>query len=103
MTESIESAILSAINDVDNGISQRKAAQRWGIPRSTLQKRLNGSQSRADAHEFTQRLSKQQEGHLVQWILVQTNLGLPPTHQQVREFATRVVKAGGDNLPLRKR
>ncbi|KAL7952163.1 hypothetical protein V8C34DRAFT_299964 [Trichoderma compactum] len=74
MTESIEKAILSALKDVQNGISQRKAAQRWGIPRITLQTRLNG-------------------GH---------NLGLPPTHQQVREFTTRILKAGGDDQPLGK-
>ncbi|KAL7917953.1 hypothetical protein ACQKWADRAFT_305439 [Trichoderma austrokoningii] len=44
MADSIEAAIFSALKDIQNGISQRKAAARWGIPRSTLQKRLNGSQ-----------------------------------------------------------
>jgi DDE superfamily endonuclease/Tc5 transposase DNA-binding domain/helix-turn-helix, Psq domain len=102
MTDSIENAILGALKDIENGVSQRKAAQRWGIPRSTLQKRLNGSQSRSDAFESLQRLSKEQEYHLVQWILVQTNLGLPPTHQTVKEFATRIIKAGGDDQPLGK-
>lgn len=102
MTDSMESAILSALKDIENGISQRKAAQRWGIPRTTLQSRLNGRQARSDAYESYQRLSKEQECHLVGWILVQTNLGLPPTHQQVKEIAQRIVKAGGNDQPLGK-
>lgn len=51
MTDSIENAILGALKDIENGVSQRKAALRWGIPRLTLQKRLNGSQPRSDAFE----------------------------------------------------
>jgi hypothetical protein len=103
MTESIENAISFAIKDVQDGVSQRKAAERWGVPRSTLQKRLSGSQPRSNANEHLQRLSKQQESHMVRWILIQSNLGLPPTHQEVREFATRVIKVGGDDEPLGKR
>lgn len=102
MADSIESAIFSALKDIENGISQRKAAARWGVPRTTLQRRLTGSQPRLDAFESLQRLSKEQESHLVGWILVQTNLGLPPTHQQVKEIASRIVRAGGDDQPLGK-
>jgi hypothetical protein len=102
MADSIEADIFSALKDIKNGISQRKAAARWGIPRSTLQKRLSGSQPRSDAFESLQRLSKEQESHLVGWILVQANLDLPPTHQQVKEIASRIVRAGGDDQPLGK-
>jgi plasmid maintenance system antidote protein VapI len=103
MTESIEKSISSALEAIQNGISQRKAAKRWGIPRSTLQKRLNGSQSRSDANEYLQRLSRQQESHLAEWILVQNNLGLSLTRQQIKEFASRIVKEGGNDRPLGKR
>lgn len=97
-----EKDLLEAIKDVESGISQRKAAQRWGVPKTTLHDRLNGTLNKYDAQEHTQRLSRQQETHLVQWILTQEALGLAPTHQQVREFAGRVIKAGGDNIPLGK-
>jgi transposase len=97
-----ENTILSAIKDVENGISQRKAAQRWGIPRSTLNNRLHGIVTRNAANEHKQRLSKQEEYHLVQWILSQRALGFPPTRVQVTEFAGRVIKASGDDQPLGK-
>jgi predicted transcriptional regulator len=48
MTDFIEEAIFSAIKDIENSVLQRKAALRWGIPCSTLQKCLNGSQLRLD-------------------------------------------------------
>lgn len=102
MPEYTESAIFSALEDIDKGISLRKAAQRWGIPRSTLHNRLNGIVTRNEANEHNQRLSKQQESHLVNWIISQGALGFAPTHQQVREFAARIVKAGGDDQPLGK-
>lgn len=103
MVEYTESSILSAIQDVENGTSQRKASQRWGIPRSTLQARLTGHVTRSEANEHRQRLSKEQEHHLVGWILSSGALGFAPTHDQVKEFATRVLRAGGDDQPLGKR
>jgi transposase len=98
-----EKAVLAAIQDVENGVSQRQAAERHRIPRSTLRHRLNGGQSPRKAHEGKQRLSKEQEEHLVTWIVVQESLGLTVTHQQVRELAERVLKASGDNQSLGKR
>lgn len=103
MPESTEKSIASALEAIQNGLSQRKAAKRWGIPRSTLQKRLNGSQSRSDANEYLQRLSRQQESRLAEWVLVQSKLGLPLTRQQIQEFASRIVKEGGNDQPLGKR
>lgn len=98
-----ENAILLAIKEVENGISQRLAAKRHGIATSTLRHRLNGGQSPRKAKEGMQRLSKEQEEHLVEWILLQESLGLAVTHQQMRELAERIAKAGGDNKPLGKR
>lgn len=97
-----ENSILLAIQDVESGISVRKAAQRWGIPRSTLHDRLTGTVTRNEANEHNQRLSKKQEAALVGWILSQGDLGFAPSHHQVREFAARIVKAGGDDQPLGK-
>lgn len=95
-----EEDILAAIQDIESGISQRVAAQRWKIPRSTLRHRCKGGLNIHEASESRQRLSKEQENHIVEWILIQDALGLPPTHQEVKELAERVVRAGGDNTPL---
>lgn len=73
-----------------------------GIPKTTLYNYLNSTVNKYNAQEHTQRLSRQQETHLVQWILTQEALGLGPTHQQVREFTGRVIKAGGDDVLLGK-
>ncbi|KAH0491906.1 hypothetical protein TgHK011_003308 [Trichoderma gracile] len=103
MAQLDEDAISSALTDVKNGTSQRKAAKRWGVSRTTLQKRLKGSQPRCDAYENLQTLSKEQESLLVQWVQAQDKLGLPPTNDQIKDFASRVVRAGGDSQPLGKR
>ena len=79
-----EEAIQRALNAVANGMSQKKAGLEFGVPRSTLQNRINGILSRQEAHEHEQRLSPVQEDHLTQWVLTQEALGLAPTHAQIR-------------------
>jgi hypothetical protein len=91
-----------AIEAVANGASVRAASREWGIPRTTLQDRLLGTQSHSESALPQQRLSKTQENSLAQWILIQVDLGLPPTHAQVREFAGRILAANGDPQPLGK-
>lgn len=77
-----ELAIQSAISDLNAGVypSQRKAAQAWGVPRSTLQERINGRQPSAIAHHNQQRLTPEQELFLVDWILDEDERARPLTH-----------------------
>ncbi|PTB34887.1 hypothetical protein M441DRAFT_154665, partial [Trichoderma asperellum CBS 433.97] len=49
-----------------------------------------------------QRLSRLQKAHLVLWILLQEALGFTPMHYQVKKFTAQIIKAGGNNKPLRK-
>ncbi|KZL81597.1 putative transposase [Colletotrichum incanum] len=86
-----------------NGQSTRDASSKWGVPRSTLQSRLKGTQPRAAAFSELQRLSISQEAKLASWVQIQADLGLTPTHQQIREFAQRILNAIGDTQPLGKR
>ena len=53
-----ESDIENALQEIRNGLSQRKASQ--------LFRHLNGAVNRNEAQEPLQRLSKQQEKHLYQ-------------------------------------
>src|ERR1700710_2361850 len=92
-----------ALNAIANGMSQKKAGLEFGIPRSTLQNRINGQISRQEAHIPQQRLSIDQEERLAKWILIQESLGLGPTHGQIRIFAGRILWAKGDRKPLGKR
>ncbi|USP74411.1 hypothetical protein yc1106_01685 [Curvularia clavata] len=97
-----ELAIQSAIRDLNSGVftSQRKAAQAYGIPRSTLQERLQGRQPNATAHQHQQRLTPEQEHFLVEWIIEEDSRAQPPSHPRVREMATRILHMNGDYQPL---
>jgi DDE superfamily endonuclease/Tc5 transposase-like DNA-binding protein/Psq-like protein len=103
MAQYTEYDIGQAILDVTNGQSIRKAALHWGVPRTTLRHRLYGSESRKEAFASYQRLSPDQEKSLTTWILMQNDLGLPPTHAQIRQFTIQILAVKGDHQPLGKR
>ena len=65
-----EDDIQRALAAVANGRSVRKACLDWGVPRSTLQNRINGHVSLKEAHEPFQRLSPVQEQRLTDWVLI---------------------------------
>ncbi|KXH30964.1 hypothetical protein CSAL01_09169 [Colletotrichum salicis] len=92
--------VKNAENDVLQGKSIRKAAADWGIPYATLSRRLKGATTVRKSKEDFQRLSKSQEKSLAQWAIIQGSLGFAPSHTQVREFASRIVRKGGDQRPL---
>ncbi|KAF5524700.1 hypothetical protein CGCA056_v005340 [Colletotrichum aenigma] len=60
-------------------------------------------QPRQEAFQDLQRLSAGQEASLATWVTAQADLGLPPTHQQLKDFAHRILQAMGDTQPLGKR
>jgi hypothetical protein len=98
-----EDDIQRALAEVAKGRSVRKACLDWGVPRGTLQDRINGRVSLKEAHEPYQRLSLVQEQRLTDWVLVQEALGRSPTHAQIRALAGRILVAKRDALPLGKR
>ena len=98
-----ENALQQAIDAVLAGASLRRASTTHGVPRTTLVRRLEGKLPRKQAQVHHQRLSPWQEENLVDWILVQGALGLPPTHAQIRQFVTRILAHNGDTQPLGKR
>ena len=97
-----EDHITQALEAITQGQSIKKAALEWGVPRSTLQNRMRGTQSRDVAFSDQQRLSPTDENHLANWVRVQADLGLPPTHQQLKDFAKRILEVHGDVEPLGK-
>ncbi|KAM5342380.1 hypothetical protein ACJ41O_013346 [Fusarium nematophilum] len=100
MVNYTENDMQNAIKDVQAGMSSRKAAILHGVPRSTLGDRIGGTPNRADSHEAQQKLSREQEGHLRDWVKVQEALGFPPTQAQLAEFAHRIAKKNGYPEPL---
>jgi helix-turn-helix, Psq domain/Tc5 transposase DNA-binding domain len=97
-----EDALQRAIDATLSGTSVLKASQMYGVSRTTLQRRLQGKQPKKSAQANRQRLSPWQEERLVDWILAQGALGLPPTHAQIRLFAQRIINLAGNPQPLGK-
>ena len=95
--------LFQALLQVQKGRSVASVAKEWAIPKSTLNDRRKGHQPRAIAFESLQKLSKAQEGHLTKWVLTQVDVGMPPTHAQIRELAQRILLARGDSTTLGKR
>jgi 4-hydroxybenzoate polyprenyltransferase len=99
----MEEDLLRALEAISQGDSIRKASLEWGIPRSTLQSRIYGHQTRQTGAEALQKLAPVQEKRLTDWILVQESLGLSPTHSQIKDFAQRLLTVRGDTTTLGKR
>ncbi|KAJ3455080.1 hypothetical protein MRS44_013680 [Fusarium solani] len=98
-----EDDVAEAILDTtDRGLSQNEAAQKRGVPQSTLSGRLSGQASRNERIQAQQRISKSQEESLVRWVLRQESLGYAPSHSQLRACVEAILQQQGDNKPLGK-
>ncbi|EED11806.1 conserved hypothetical protein [Talaromyces stipitatus ATCC 10500] len=82
-----EGRILLAISDLKNERILRvaQAARIYKIPRTTLQKRLSGTQQRSQIRANSHKLTQFEEESLVKWILDLDKRGLPPRHSLVGE------------------
>ncbi|KAL8311252.1 hypothetical protein RB597_002045 [Gaeumannomyces tritici] len=76
-----------AIQAVESGASVRGSARDWNVPRSTLRRRLRGGRTQRQAKELDQKLSKEQESFVANWICMEEVAGRAPTRGMVREFA----------------
>jgi Tc5 transposase DNA-binding domain/helix-turn-helix, Psq domain len=90
--DSITNAILDITN---NHLTLRQAAQKWGLPRSTLSSRLRGQTALDDQIQPHQLLTRNQEAKLVSWILRQESLGYAPSHSQIRACVLALQKQQG--------
>ncbi|RKK74914.1 hypothetical protein BFJ71_g17197 [Fusarium oxysporum] len=98
-----EDDVAEAILDItDRGLSQNEAAQKRGVPQSTLSARLSGQASRNERIQAHQRISKSQEETFIRWVLRQEPLGYGLSHSQLRACVEAILKQQGDNKPLGK-
>jgi hypothetical protein len=91
-----------ALEAIKSGTSTHQASKDYGIPRTTIIRRLQGAQTRTENARDQGRLSVYQESELVKWISIQDSLGLAPTHRQIRGFVVRLLKSNNDLQPLGK-
>jgi hypothetical protein len=91
-----EEDMIDAIQDItENGMSQYRAAQKYGIPQQTISSRITGQTALANQIQPKQHLSKNQEAHLASWILRQEDLGYAPSHSQIRACVLALLKRQG--------
>lgn len=96
-----EDDMAEAILDItDNGLSQYRSAQKWGVPQRTLSARLNGRLAVNEQIQPGQRLSKNQEDKLAFWILRQESLGYAPSHSQIRACVMGLLRQQGEQPEL---
>jgi hypothetical protein len=79
--------------------SQRKAAELYTIPRTTLRRRLRGIQPKHATTPVNLKLSPVEEQSLVQWILDLDRRGFPPNIIDVRRMADVLLAGRGQNPP----
>ena len=94
-----EDSITNAILDIQSSrISQYQAAQKQGVPRSTICGRLGGKAALNDQIQPNQLLTKNQEAKLASWVLRQESLGYAPSHSQIRACVLALQKQQGSKI-----
>ena len=95
MTKWSEDMMEEAIEAVKNGLSITKAAKEFDVPYSTLQGRIKGAVPKKEDAADRQLLTESQESWLANWILIQEQLGKAPTHHQIREVVSAMLRLAG--------
>jgi len=95
--------VRNACNEYLEFGNMRAAARHHCVPYSTLRGRLLGRLPTSISQYNRQRLSRVQEEHLAQWILLQAALGVAPTHRQIRQIAQGICEANSDDEKVGKR
>jgi hypothetical protein len=102
MQNDTEDALQRAILANKEGLGLRNAAKLWGIPLTTLYRRVNGSKPRKVVAEARQRLSRKQETELAGWVRIQDALGNAPSHSQVIAIASTLLPPSDPPMRLGK-
>ena len=71
----------------------------YDAPRTTLRRRLRGTQPRSETASVNRKLSATEEQSLVQWILDLDRRGFPPHIIDVRRMADALLAARGQDPP----
>jgi len=95
MTRWTENMMEEALEAVKNGLSITKAAKEFDVPYSTLQGRIKGAVPKKEDAADRQLLTESQESWLANWILIQEQLGKAPTHHQIREVVSAMLRLAG--------
>jgi hypothetical protein len=90
-----EGCLLLAIKAIENGkySSIRTAAEAFSVPRSTLQDRMKGHESRVVRRHHRHKLSQLKEKSMEEWLLSMDPRGFALTHAMCRDMANLLLRA----------
>lgn len=88
----VEAAIARAIKAHKGGLSIRAAAESEGVARSTLYDRINGAQSKRQAHDLDQTFGQAEEKRIVKQVKDMDRRGFPMRVDMVRILALKILK-----------
>jgi hypothetical protein len=97
-----ERCIEAAIDRIRDGESIRVVATDVGIPRSTLQRRIDGAVSRNTVAKDLQKLPPEAERLLIDWIMSEETAGNAPSLPRIAEVAEVLLSEGGSTGVLGK-
>jgi hypothetical protein len=90
-----EGRLLLAIKAIDNGkySSIRAAAEAFTVPRSTLQGRMKGHESRVVRRHYCHKFSEPEEKLMEDWLLSMDSRRFALTHAMCRDMANLLLRA----------
>jgi hypothetical protein len=97
----IKGDMATAIRKIKDGsMSFRDLERTYHIPKGTISGRLNGFQSRRDAHSYRRRSMVTQERELAEWVLDMGARHQPPSHHRCRLMALNIQRSSGSEPSL---
>jgi hypothetical protein len=93
-----EGDIYIAISDIGSKQirSERRAAEVYSIPQTTIQDRRAGQRAQSDCKLNSKRLTNLEEEVILQNVLDASLRGVPPTKALVRDIANRLLRERGE-------
>ena len=88
-------ALMNAMAAVDNGTSIRKAAEMYGIPRSTLHDHVSGRIKYGARSGPSPYLTTEEEEELASFLLQSAKIGYPHTKSQVFAIVQQIIDGKG--------
>lgn len=95
-----EADLQQAIREYETTKNARAVGQKYKIPRTTIISRYNRVDSKKEGCDHLQRLSREEEGQIAEWIKEQDGSWSRPSRKEVIDFAVCVLCEKGDDKPL---
>jgi hypothetical protein len=96
---------IEAVRNKPSPLSIRCAAAKYGIPRTTLQTRLQGVRSRSESQAEKQTLTPDEEKEIVRWIERLDDMAIPPRAVHVYQMVAAILskRPRGGTVPANKK